>query len=40
MLREAIHIRKRRTATHQPQQITLGSDEVQIERVSHAEEET
>ena len=40
MLREEIHIRKRRTETHQPQQITLRSEEVQIERVSHAEEQT
>jgi uncharacterized protein (TIGR02271 family) len=40
MLREEIHIRTRRTETHQPQQITLRSEEVQIERVSHAEEET
>jgi len=40
MLREEIHIRKRRTETHQPQQITLRSEEVQIERVSHAEEDT
>jgi uncharacterized protein (TIGR02271 family) len=40
MLREEIHIRTRRTETHQPQQITLRSEEVQIERVSHAEEDT
>ena len=40
MLREEIHIRKRRTETHQPQQIPLRSEEVQIERVSHAEENT
>jgi len=40
MLREEIHIRKRRTETHQPQQITLRSEEVQIERIPHAEEET
>ena len=40
MLQEEIHIRKRRTETHQPQQITFRSEEVQIERVSHAEEDT
>jgi uncharacterized protein (TIGR02271 family) len=40
MLREEIHIRTRRTETHQPQQITLRSEEVQMERVSHAEEDT
>jgi uncharacterized protein (TIGR02271 family) len=40
MLREEIHIRRQRTETHQPQQITLHSEEVQIERISHAEEET
>ena len=37
MLREEIHIRKRRTETHQPQPITLRSEEVQVERVPHAE---
>ena len=30
MLREEIHIRKRRTETHQPQPITLRSEEVQV----------
>jgi uncharacterized protein (TIGR02271 family) len=40
MLREEIHIRKRRTETHQPQHITLRSEEVQIERIPHAEEDT
>jgi stress response protein YsnF len=40
MLREEIHIRKRRTETHQPQHITLHSEEVQIERIPHAEEDT
>src|SRR4029453_18619759 len=40
MLREEIHIRKRPTETPQPQQITLRSEEVKIERVSHAEEDT
>jgi uncharacterized protein (TIGR02271 family) len=38
MLREEIHIRKERIETHQPQRITLRSEEVQIERVPHAEE--
>jgi hypothetical protein len=37
-LREEIHVRKRRTETHQPQQITLRSEEVQVERVPHADE--
>ena len=40
MLREEIHIRKQRTETHQPQQITLRSEEVQVERVPHADEQT
>ena len=40
MLREEIHIRKQRTETHQPQPITLRSEEVQVERVPHAAEET
>jgi len=40
MLREEIHIRKRRTETHQPQHITLRSEAVQIERIPHAEEDT
>jgi hypothetical protein len=40
MLREEIHIRKRRTETHQPQPITLRSEEVQVERVPHADEHT
>ena len=40
MLREEIHIRKRRTETHQPQPITLRSEEVQVERVPHADEQT
>jgi len=38
MLREEIHVRKQRTETHQPQQITLRSEEVQVERVPHADE--
>jgi uncharacterized protein (TIGR02271 family) len=40
MLREESHIRKRRTETHQPQPITLRSEEVQVERVPHADEHT
>ena len=40
MLREEIHIRKQRTETHQPQRITLRSEEVQVERVPHADKET
>jgi uncharacterized protein (TIGR02271 family) len=40
MLREEIHIRKQRTETHQPQRITLRSEEVQVERVPRAAEET
>jgi uncharacterized protein (TIGR02271 family) len=40
MLREEIHIRTQRTETHQPQRITLRSEEVQVERVPHAEKET
>jgi uncharacterized protein (TIGR02271 family) len=32
-LREEIHIRKQRIETHQPQRITLRSEEVQVERV-------
>ena len=40
MLREEIHIRTQRTETHQPQPITLRSEEVQVERVPHADEET
>jgi uncharacterized protein (TIGR02271 family) len=39
MLREEIHIRKRRTETHQPQPITLRSEEVQVERVPHTAED-
>ena len=40
MLREEIHIRKQRVETHQPQRITLRSEEVQVERVPHADAET
>jgi uncharacterized protein (TIGR02271 family) len=39
MLREEIHIRTQRTETHQPQQITLRSEEVQVERIPHTAEE-
>jgi uncharacterized protein (TIGR02271 family) len=39
MLREEIHIRKQRIETHQPQCITLRSEEVQVERVPHADED-
>jgi uncharacterized protein (TIGR02271 family) len=38
MLREEIHIRKQRLETHQPQRITLRSEEVQVERVPQADE--
>jgi uncharacterized protein (TIGR02271 family) len=40
MLREEIHIRKERLETHQPQHITLRSEEVQVERVPHADADT
>ena len=40
MLREEIHIRTQRLATHQPQRITLRSEDVQVERVPHADEQT
>jgi uncharacterized protein (TIGR02271 family) len=40
MLREEIHIRKRHTETHQPQHITLRSEEVQIEHIPQAAEHT
>jgi len=33
MLREEIHIRKQRIETHQPQRITLRSEDVRVERV-------
>jgi uncharacterized protein (TIGR02271 family) len=39
MLREEIHIRKQGVETHQPQRITLRSEEVQVERVPHADED-
>ena len=37
MLREEIHLRRQRSETHQPQRITLRSEEVQIERVPQAD---
>jgi uncharacterized protein (TIGR02271 family) len=37
MLREEIHIRKQRIEMHQPQRITLRSEEVQVERAPHAD---
>jgi uncharacterized protein (TIGR02271 family) len=37
MLREEIHIRKQRIETHQPQRITLHSEEVRVERVPSAD---
>ena len=38
MLREEIHIRQQRIETHQPQRITLRSEDVQVERVPQADE--
>jgi stress response protein YsnF len=38
MLREDIHIRQERRETHQPQRITLRSEEVQITCVPHADD--
>ena len=40
MLREEIHIRQQRFETHQPQRITLRSEDVQVERVSHTDKDT
>jgi uncharacterized protein (TIGR02271 family) len=40
MLREEIHIRTQRLETHQPQHITLRSEEVQVERVPQADADT
>jgi uncharacterized protein (TIGR02271 family) len=37
MLREEIHIHTQRIETHQPQRITLRSEDVQVERVPHTE---
>ena len=39
MLREEIHIRKQRVETHQPQRVTLRSEEVQVERVPQADDD-
>jgi stress response protein YsnF len=40
MLREEIHIRRQRIEAHQPQQIMLRSEEVQVERIPRAENDT
>ena len=40
MLREEIHICQQRSETHQPQQITLRSEDIQVEHVPHADEDT
>lgn len=39
MLREEIHIRTQRLETHQPQRVTLRSEEVRVERVPNADNE-
>ena len=38
MLKEELHIRKRRVETHQPQQVTLRREEAHIERLSSPED--
>lgn len=38
MLREELHIRKRQVETHKPQQVTLRSEEVTVERVGGHEQ--
>jgi len=38
MLKEELHIRKHRVETHQPQQITLRSEEAHVERLQRDEE--
>ena len=38
MLREEIHIHRERLETHQPQRLTLRSEEVQIERIPHVDD--
>jgi hypothetical protein len=38
MLREEIHIRALRSETHQPQCITLRSEDIQVEHVPQADE--
>ena len=40
MLREEIHIRTQRLETHQPQRMTLRSEDVQVERVPHTDDNT
>ena len=40
MLREEIHIRTQRIETHQPQRIMLRREDVQVERIPHAEDYT
>ena len=40
MLREEIHIRTQRIETHQPQRMTLRSEDVQVERVPHTDDNT
>jgi uncharacterized protein (TIGR02271 family) len=40
MLREEIHIRTQRIETHQPQRMTLRSEDVQVERVAHTDDNT
>jgi uncharacterized protein (TIGR02271 family) len=41
MLKEELHIRKRRVETHQPQQVTLRHEEARIERLNnHRRKET
>ena len=37
MLKEELHIRKRRVETHQPQQVTLRREEARVERLNTAE---
>jgi uncharacterized protein (TIGR02271 family) len=38
MLKEELHIRKRRVETHQPQQVTLRREEARVERVNNINE--
>ena len=40
LLKEEIHIRKRRVETHQPQQVTLRHEEARIERLNNIEEQS
>jgi uncharacterized protein (TIGR02271 family) len=39
MLREELHVTKRRTTTHQPQQVTLRREDVTVERIPSEERE-